>query len=561
MATWALKSGAEVMNRSRCFLAGALAGLLLSLPAAGQQQQGGGAADRRQTEEGVNYYQKWLSEDVVYIISSDERAVFDKLTTDEEREQFIEQFWYRRDPDPLTPTNEFKEEHYRRIAYANERFTSGVPGWKTDRGRIYIIHGPPAEIESHRSGENYQRPTSEGGGFTTTEAFEIWRYRRIEGIGVDVELEFVDPSGSGEFRLARNPWEKDRLLLVPGSGLTEAESLGLATRAQHPYFTPYSLDKYPLMSHRTKDDPFTRYETLAKVQRPTTLKYNDLKQLVEVNIGYQSLPFQVGEDYFRINDQSVLTPVTLEIQNKDLTFQEQDGVYNARIAVYGIITSITHRVVAEFDDDLQVSYPPDRLEQGRLGRSIYQKVFNLDNKLRYRLDVIVKDLNSGNIGSLRTALAPPRFPDDRLSASPLMLSDSVTQVPDGADRDQMFVLGDLKIQPNLSGRFPAAGRLGIYFQLYQVALDASSGNPSLSLRYRLKRDGKQVKYWSDDGDQSIYYLAGPRTTLLRAIPLDNLPPGEYLLEVEAEDHIRGEQVHLKEGFSLFAADSTATSKP
>ncbi len=551
------------MNQPRRACTGLLVGLLLtlSLAAHARRQQGGGETARRQDEEGVNYYQKWLSEDVAYIITSEERAVFNKLTTDEEREQFIEQFWYRRDPDPLTAGNEFKAEHYRRIAYANEHFTSGVLGWKTDRGRIYIIHGPPAEVEIHRSGENYQRPAHEGGGFTTTEAFEIWRYRQIEGIGVDVELEFVDPSGSGEFRLSRNPWEKDRLLLVPGAGLTEAESLGLSTRAQHPYFSPYTRDKYPLMNHRAKDDPFTRYETLAKVQRPKALKYNDLKQLVEVNIGYQSLPFRVGEDYFRINDQSVLTPVTLEIQNKDLTFEQQDGIYSARVAVYGIITSITHRVVAEFDDDLQVSYPPDRLEQGRLGRSIYQKVFNLDNKLRYRIDLIVKDLNSGNIGSLRSALVPPLFPDDRLSASPLILSDSVTKVPQGADLDQMFVLGDLKIQPNLSGRFPAAGRLGVYFQLYQAAVDESSGNPSLSLRYRLSKDGKQVKYWSDNGDESVYYWAGPRITLLRAIPLDNLSPGEYLLEVEAEDRIRGEQVHLKESFSLVSTEPTAASQP
>ena len=103
-------------------------------------------------------YRKWLNEDVAYIITDEERAAFKRLQTDEEREQFIEQFWLRRDPTPDTVENEFKEEHYRRIAYANEHIASGIPGWKTDRGRIYIKYGPPDEIEDHSSGGTYERP-------------------------------------------------------------------------------------------------------------------------------------------------------------------------------------------------------------------------------------------------------------------------------------------------------------------------------------------------------------------------------------------------------------------
>src|SRR3984893_13593751 len=122
-------------------------------------------------------YKKWLQEEVPYIISDEERAAFLQLQTNEEREQFIEAFWQRRDPTPDTVENEFKEEHYRRIAYANERFASGIPGWRTDRGRIYIIWGKPDEIESHPTGGNYERPASEGGGQTETYAFEAWRYR------------------------------------------------------------------------------------------------------------------------------------------------------------------------------------------------------------------------------------------------------------------------------------------------------------------------------------------------------------------------------------------------
>ena len=146
-------------------------------------------------------------------------------------EQFIEQFWLRRDPTPDSAENEFKEEHYRRIAYANERYASGIPGWKTDRGRIYITFGPPDEIESHPSGGTYQRPIEEGGGTTSTFPFEKWRYRWIEGIGNDIIIEFVDPTMTGEYRMTMDPSEKDALLMVPNAGLTMMEQMGLSNKA------------------------------------------------------------------------------------------------------------------------------------------------------------------------------------------------------------------------------------------------------------------------------------------------------------------------------------------
>src|SRR5690348_13460263 len=176
-------------------------------------------------------YRKWLNEDVAYIITDEERAAFKRLQTDEEREQFIEQFWLRRDPTPDSVENEFKEEHYRRIAYANEHYASGIPGWKTDRGRIYITFGPPDENESHPSGGTYERPPEEGGGTTSTYPFEQWRYRYIDGIGNNIVLEFVDPTMTGEYHLTMDPGEKDALLHVPNAGLTQMEAMGMATKA------------------------------------------------------------------------------------------------------------------------------------------------------------------------------------------------------------------------------------------------------------------------------------------------------------------------------------------
>src|SRR5215510_9926780 len=184
---------------------------------------------RKKKEELKSVYKKWLDEDVSYIITDEERKAFKALKTDEERDQFIENFWLR--PDPDTPENEYKEQYYERIQYANEKFSSGIPGWKTDRGRIYIRFGKPDEIESHPSGGSYERPSYEGGGSTSTYPFEIWWNRYIEGIGSDIEIEFVDPTGSGEYRMARNPDEKDAMINVPGAGPTLAEQLGFETRA------------------------------------------------------------------------------------------------------------------------------------------------------------------------------------------------------------------------------------------------------------------------------------------------------------------------------------------
>ena len=141
-------------------------------------------------------YRRWLDEEVVYLISDEERRAFVRLRTDEERERFIEQFWLRRDPTPGTEENEMKEEHYRRIAFANDRFTEKIPGWQTDRGMTYIKYGPPDAIDAH-------------GASRTTYPYETWHYQLIEA-RTNVELEFVDPTMTGRYHLTRDPTEKNR---------------------------------------------------------------------------------------------------------------------------------------------------------------------------------------------------------------------------------------------------------------------------------------------------------------------------------------------------------------
>src|SRR5437764_14785904 len=231
---------------------------------------------RRTLKELDSAYRQWLTEDVTYIISPDERNAFLQLDTNEEREQLIEQFWLRRSSNPDLPENDFKEEHYRRIAYANEHFASGLPGWRTDRGRTYIIWGPADEVDSHPTGGTYDRPMDEGGGSTSTYPWETWRYRYLDGIGNNVEIEFVDPSGSGEYHMTMDPSEKDALTHVPGAGLSLMESMGMASKADR--FTRSDGTNLPKTMGRepASMNEFNRLEQFAKVQQAPAVKFKDL---------------------------------------------------------------------------------------------------------------------------------------------------------------------------------------------------------------------------------------------------------------------------------------------
>lgn len=189
-------------NRNRPLIV--LLSLFLSIPFASAQTPDQAAAAKKQQAPvkaiPVKVWRKWLSEDVLYIITDQERADFGKLANDRQRDEFIEAFWERRNPIPGATENTFKEQHYRRIAYANEHFASGVAGWKTDRGRIYIVYGPPDEIESH--------PRGAGLGALPQHPSETWRYKFMLGIGQDIFVEFVDACECGDYRLTADPTAK-----------------------------------------------------------------------------------------------------------------------------------------------------------------------------------------------------------------------------------------------------------------------------------------------------------------------------------------------------------------
>src|SRR5437588_6524613 len=294
-------------------------------------------------------YKKWLDEDVRWIITDEERQTFKQLSNDEERDQFIEAFWARRDPTPDTPENEFKEEHYRRIAYANEHFAAGIPGWKTDRGRMYIMYGPADEIESHPSGGTYDRPMEEGGGTTSTYPFEQWRYRYLEGVGQEVIIEFVDTCMCGDYHMTIDRSEKDALLYTHNAGLTLYEQMGMSSKAQRFNGGLERLGAGPFNQDLTTKQ-FDRLETFAKLNKPPAIKFKDLEEVVTHKISVNLMPFEVRADFVKVTGDTVLVPVTLQVKNRDVTFVNKDGIQRGVVNIFGRLTTMTGRIAKTFED-------------------------------------------------------------------------------------------------------------------------------------------------------------------------------------------------------------------
>lgn len=494
-------------------------------------------------------YRNWLNVDVSYIITDEERQAFKRFTTDEERQQFIEQFWLRRDPTPDTEENEFKEEHYRRIAYANERYASGIPGWKTDRGRIYITFGPPDEIESHPSGGTYQRPIEEGGGTTSTYPFEIWRYRYIEGIGNDVLIEFVDPTMTGEYRMTMDPSEKDALLYVPNAGLTMYEEMGLASktdRFSRTDGTRLGTGNMPLPSRMNQ---FERLQRFAMLQKPPQVKFKDLEAQVTSSVRFNTLPMQVKAHFIPVTNASVLSAVTLLFDRKDLQFQQKDNISRATVNIYARVTSMARRVVNVFEDVVSVEAPTEMLPQLVKGSSIYQKTIPLPPG-KYRLNIVAKDITGGNMNTYEMALEVPRFDEDKLGASSLILADVLEKVPTKSIGTGQFVIGSNRVRPRMNETFSPDERLGIYMQLYNFQGDEKTQKPNGTVSYEIVKQGSNEKVFEYSEDAST--LPGSSTQLIieKLLPLKTMQPGTYTLNVKAEDKNRNQVVTNTASFTI-----------
>jgi len=485
-------------------------------------------------------YNDWMTKEVAYIITSEEKKAYKSLKTDDERENFIENFWRRRDPNPDTEENEYREEYHERIAYANEKFTSGIPGWKTDRGRIYIAHGKPDSIESHPAGGQYDRPSYEGGGSTSTYPFEVWFYRHLDGVGDGLEIEFVDPSGTGEYRLARNADEKDALANVPGASIRTSDQLGLGGRGGQ----QGSGSQY---YGREQDSPFRRLEILSNLQRPPQVKFSDLQSSLTDSpvIDNNPLDFDLRVDFFRQSDDRVITAFTVQTTNKELSFEPVGGLETARMNIFGRVMAVSGKRSGIFEDSVTASATTGELVEAKERKSVYQKAIALTPGT-YKVDVVVRDVASGNRGIRSLGFTVPKYEESKLDTSTLILASTLRTTTE-RDIGASFVIGTAKVIPNLSGVYKKGQPVGIYMQIYNAGIDQTTLRPSVDVNYVLLKGGKEVmnqpENWEGLSD------SGQRLTLARLLPTDKLALGDYEIKVKIKDRVNAGQ--YKEGSAKF----------
>jgi GWxTD domain-containing protein len=502
-------------------------------------------------------YKKWLDEDVAYIITDEERAAFKQLSNDEERDNFIEAFWQRRDPTPDTEENEYKEEHYQRIAYANEHFAAGVPGWKTDRGRIYIVFGKPDEIESHPSGGSYERPMEEGGGETSTFPFEQWRYRYIEGIGQEVIIEFVDTCMCGEYHMTMDRSEKDALLMTPNAGLTMWEQMGMANKASR--FNGGGLERLGVGPESTmlQSKQFDRLEQFAKLQQAPKIKFTDLTEEVNSKVILNPMPFDVRSDFVKVTSDTVLVPVTLQMRNRDITFVNKEGVQRGTVNIYGKLSTLTGKIVQTFEDTVQVDVPAELLPRTAENASVYWKAMPL-RPGHYKLYIAVKDVNGDRKGVYSRSVTVPEYSEDKLATSSLIVADQMEKVPTTQIGSGSFVIGTMKVRPRVGAADgkPAVfkrdrdQKLNFWMQVYNLGVDEKTHKPSATFEYDITNVATNKSVVQKLESTDTMGNVGDQVTLQKSIAAANLQPGIYRIQIKINDNISKQTIDPSAMFAV-----------
>jgi GWxTD domain-containing protein len=496
-------------------------------------------------------YKTWLTQDVTYIISEEETRAFKNLSNDEERDAFIEQFWLRRNPTPDSPENEFREEHYRRIAYANEHFAAGKPGWKTDRGHIYISFGKPDSIDSHPSGGSYQRPQEEGGGETSTFPFETWHYRYLEGIGENVDLEFVDSCQCGDYHFTIDRSEKDALLHVPGAGQTQAEEMGTAKKADRFKGGLESLGTGPMASSN-QSKQFDRIELAAKIFAPPPIKFSDLLNAIESSqhklLSGPIFPFDVRTDFVKVTDSTVMVPVTVQIKNRDITFQTKDGVSKGFVNVLIKVTTLTHKTVQSDETTVEVEQPAELLEKTLDRKSVYWKALPLPPGL-YRLDIAIKDVNNpDHIGVYGKGFEVPTFHEEKLATSSLILADEMNAVSSHDIGSGSCVIGNTHICPRVSSNpatpvsFKRNQQLNFWMQVYNLGIDDATKSNLATVTYQIVDTASNTVVFEKEVASKDLGAHSDQLTVEKSLPMAGLQPGKYKVNIKVNDTISKQEI-------------------
>lgn len=445
-----------------------------------------------------------------WIISDEELKAFKQLSSDQERDQFIEAFWRRRDPTPDTMENEYREQHYRRIVFANEQFGSFIPGWRTHRGRLYIMYGPPEDIETHASGGTY---TPSGGPTISNLPYEVWHYRFIEGLGKDVAFSFADICKCGDYELSG------------GESHYVAGNL--------------------LSVNRDRNLGWPR------------VRFKDLEEVVSHKVDIRLVPFTVRTDFVRATDFTVIVPVTIRVRGEDIAFVKRDeGADRGTLNVFGRITSTSGWAVETFEDTLQADVMRDGQPKEEQKAVVYQNAVLL-RPGQYCLYIAVRDVNGDRIGTSRLDIQVPEYQEGEMSTSTLVLADkmgpaSTENVP-GTGR---FVAGATYVRPLVAPSPDKPISIGkgqnvnVWMQAYDLAVDQRTNRPSATVDYDVVSvaNGKSAIHMTESSDQTGN--TGGQMTVKKTLAAANLQPGTYKLRVTVRDHISRQALERSTTFTV-----------
>ena len=483
-------------------------------------------------------YQKWLDEEVVYIITSRERSVFLQLQTDKEREIFIGAFWKQRDPTPGTERNEFREEHYRRLQYANTMYGRGtpLPGWETDRGRIYIILGAPKNIESYDHVMNV---------FPT----EIWFYLGDAGLGLPTGFNviFFKKAGTGDY-VFYSPTEDGPQSLIAdsmGNYRDEREAYS-ALRKLEPNLAPQTLSLIP--GDRSAPERMSLASSqlirdiLASPQKKVQDSYAEailrFKDFVEVEYTANYVPSDACLQV--IQDDSGVFMVHYSIEPGKISVEEADGKYEARFRLTGRISNSEGRTIYQFDKDFPFSLTPDQLQEVRAKSIAIQDMFPLVAG-SYNFDILLKNTLSKEFTGAEKKVVIPADPQ-ALQMSPLLLAYGDEKKPGAPGEKIPFKAGDDQILCQSRKTFGTKDTLVLFFQVLGLKDEVRSAG---LLKYDFFKDDKE---FSSRTRKVNSYQAGPG--FLEAENLKNFPPGYYQIRVSLLDGDGKELLSQKENFEI-----------
>jgi hypothetical protein len=265
-------------------------------------------------------------------------------------------------------------------------------------------------------------------------------------------------------------------------------------------------------------------------------------------VRYNLLPFDVRVDFVRVTSDTVLVPIAVQIKKKDITYVNKDGIERGTLNIYGRVTTLTGKIAQTFEDTIQDDVPPELLPKTLENASLYSKSLPLRSG-RYRLDIVVKDLNGDRVGTWSRGIMVPDYSDDKgLSSSTLILADLMEKVPSKQVGIGNFVIGSTKVRPRLDGadgtpaKFNRNQKLNFWMQVYNLGVNEQNKKPSAQIEYDIVNAAtkKEIVHTTETTDQ--LGNAGDQVTLEKSMPLASLDPGVYQLTIKVNDNISKQSI-------------------